>query len=244
MIHGKEENVKDLLTYAFSFSRSKKIIIESFIVKDHPFLIGGDIFVVDGKVELWGLLNCHRDATVNPLVPVGKSYPLLLNETQVQIAKQTLQSLVSKLNIKTGSMNVELVITKDQKCYLLDVGPRAGGNMIPDLLGMIFDVDVVKMAVQVAMGDSVQVESPCRDVYFATHNLHSNKNGVFSRIEFDDRLEQHIVKKCIYKKENDSVEYFDYATKAIGIIFMKFDSKQQMLDIIENINEYYKVILK
>lgn len=244
VIHGKEENVKKLLTYAFSFSRSKKIIIESFIVKDHPFLIGGDIFVVDGKVELWGLLNCHRDAMVNPLVPVGKSYPLLLTETQVQIAKQTLQSLVSKLNIKSGSMNVELVITKDQKCYLLDIGPRAGGNMIPDLLGMIFDVDVVKMAVQVAMGESVQVEFPCRDVYYATHNLHSSKKGLFSRIEFDGRLEQHIVKKCIYKKENDSVEYFDYATKAIGIIFMKFDSLKQMRSFLFDINRYINIVLK
>ena len=68
------------LDFAFSFSRSHRVIIEEFIEKKHEYLIGGDIFVNDGKVVLWGLLNCHRDNTVNPLVPVGKSYPLLLDK--------------------------------------------------------------------------------------------------------------------------------------------------------------------
>lgn len=68
---------KDLdsaMNFAFSFSRSHRVIIEEFIEKKHEYLIGGDIFVADGQVILWGLLNCHRDNRVNPLVPVGKSY--------------------------------------------------------------------------------------------------------------------------------------------------------------------------
>ena len=81
--------------------------------KKHPYLIGGDIFVVEGKIVLWGLLNCHRDSLVNPLVPVGKSYPLELEENDIQNVKTTLATMVEKLSIKNGSMNVELVVDKE-----------------------------------------------------------------------------------------------------------------------------------
>ena len=137
--------------FAFSFSRGHRIIIEEFIEKKHPYLIGGDIFVSDGKVIQWGLMNCHRDQNVNPLVPVGKSYPPLLEEADLQAVKDTLQRLVTELGISFGPMNVELIVDANNRVFPVDIGPRSGGNMIPDLLGMIFGCDVVEMSVRAAM---------------------------------------------------------------------------------------------
>ena len=57
-------------------------------------------------------------------------------------------------------------------------------------------------------------------------------------------LEKKIIKKCIYKKDGDKVEFFDNAAKALGIIFMKFDSQEEMNDILGNINSYYKVVVE
>lgn len=232
------------LDFAFSFSRSHRIIVEEFIEKKHEYLIGGDIFVDDGKVVLWGLLNCHRDETVNPLVPVGKSYPLLLDKEDEESVHVTLQSMVDKLGLKFGSVNVELVVDKNNRVWPIDVGPRAGGNMIPDLLGMVFGVDVVKMAVLAAMGEQLNCKIGTETPFYATHNLHSDKNGTYKRIEFSDELEKRIVKKCLYKKDGDIVEFFDNAAKALGIIFMKFDSQEEMSSILGNINKYYKVVVE
>ncbi len=126
------------IDFAFSFSRGHRIIIEEYIEKKHSYLIGGDIFVSGGKVIQWGLMNCHRDSRVNPLVPVGKSYPPLLKVTDLQAVKDTLQRLVTELGIKFGPMNVELIVDANNRVFPIDIGPRSGGNMIPDLLGMIF----------------------------------------------------------------------------------------------------------
>ena len=76
-----EDGLTIAFEFAFSFSRCHRIIVEHFIEKKHPYLIGGDVFIENGKIVLWGLLNCHRDNSVNPLVPVGKSYPLQLETT-------------------------------------------------------------------------------------------------------------------------------------------------------------------
>lgn len=236
--------LNEALDFAFSFSRSHRVIVEEYIEKKHEYLIGGDIFVNDGKVVLWGLMNCHRDNTVNPLVPVGKSYPLLLDKEDEDSVHATLQSMVDKLGLKFGSVNVELVVDKNNRVWPIDVGPRAGGNMIPDLLGMIFGVDVVEMAVLAAMGEPLKCMVGVGTPFYATHNLHTNKNGIYKGIEFSEELEKRIVKKCLYKKDGDKVEFFDNAAKALGIIFMKFDSQEEMSSILGRINEHYKVVVE
>ena len=238
------DKVEEALEFAFSFSRGKRIIIEEFIEKKHPYLIGGDVFVVDGKIVLWGLLNCHRDDRVNKLVPVGKSYPLALCDEDIQRVHDTLQAMVDKLNIRHGAMNVELVIDKNDRVWPIDVGPRNGGNMIPDLLGMIFSVDVVDLSVRAAMGESVSSEINEGKPFFATHNLHSDRDGNYVDIKFDEKIEKYIVRKCLYKKEGDEVEFFDNASKALGIIFLKFDSPEEMSDILRNIYDHITIVLK
>lgn len=234
----------DALDRAFSFSRQHRIIIEEFIEKKHEYLIGGDLFVENGKIVLWGLLNCHRDNEVNSLVPIGKSYPLLIDIQDEIKVKKTLQRLVACLDLKFGSINVELIVDKNDRIWLIDVGPRAGGNMIPDLLSYIFKVDVVKMAILTAMGENINVNIDKGIPYYATHNLHSNKNGELVKINFSQNLENKIIKKVLYKEKGDLIQYFDEASKALGIIFLKFDNPKQMYSILANINKYYEVVIR
>ena len=230
--------------FAFSFSRGGRIVIEEFIEQDHPYLIGGDLFISDGKIIMWGLMNCHRDSRVNPLVPVGKSYPPTISDEYLNAIKSTLQIMIDKLQIKSGAMNVELVVDSKGRVFPIDVGPRNGGNMIPDLLGCIFNVDVVKMTIKSAMGEMSTSNINEPKPYYATHNLHSAENGIYDHIEYSPEIEKYIIRKSEYKKPGDDVEYFDNASKALGILFLKFDSKEQMTDILDKITTMYNVILK
>lgn len=230
--------------FAFSFSRESRIVIEEFIEKDHPYLIGGDLFISEGKVIMWGLMNCHRDSRVNPLVPVGKSYPPTISDEYLNAIKNTLQTMIDKLKIKNGAMNVELVVDNRGRAFPIDVGPRNGGNMIPDLLGYIFNVDVVEMTIKAAMGEISALDINEPKPYYATHNLHSAENGIYDYIEYSPELEKYIIRKYEYKKPGDEVEYFDNASKALGILFLKFDSGEQMTDILDRVTTMYKVVLK
>jgi biotin carboxylase len=138
-------------------------------------------------------------------------------------------------------MNVELVIDKNNRCFLIDVGPRSGGNMIPDLLGMIFDVDIPELCVKCAMGEEIEVNAKDGHLYYATHNLHSNKNGILVDIKFSKDIEKFIIKKCIYVKRGDNIQYFDNAAKVLGIIFLKFNNGEEMNKILSHINDYINV---
>ena len=239
-----EDGLKDALDFAFSYSRCHRIIIEHFIEKKHPYLIGGDIFIENGKIVLWGLMNCHRDNSVNPLVPVGKSYPLQLEAEDIQHVKETLSAMVEKLGIRNGSMNVELVVERSDRVWPIDVGPRSGGNMIPDLLGDMFGVDIAEMSVEAAIGTEIKGNIHEPNGFYATHNLHSNKNGVYKGIVFSPEIEPYIYRKCLYKKVGDPVEYFDNAAKCLGIVFFKFLDGITMKNVLENINDLITIELQ
>ncbi len=239
------DELEDAVKYAKQFSRNNIIQVEEYIEKDHKYMVGGDIFVVNGEIKFWGLLNCHRDNSVNTLVPIGKSFPLNLSIERQTLIKTELNKLIKSLNIKFGAFNVELMITKDDKLYFIELGPRNGGNMIPDLLSMISGIDLVTATIKFAVGEqNCSVNFEGNNKFLATHNLHSNRNGIYKNIIFDPKLENYIIRKNIYKKQGDPVEFFDGANKALGIIFMEFDTENEMKAILSNINDYINIILE
>ncbi len=238
------EGLEHAVQSAFSCSRVHRIIVEHYIQKKHTYLIGGDIFVINGQIVLWGLLNCHRDLNANPLVPAGKSFPLKIKQSDIENVKHTLSALVEKLNFQNGPMNVELVIDENNRVWPVDIGPRSGGNRIPDLLGDIFGVNIAKMSIDAAMGNPVSCETEQAEGFYATYNLHSCKNGIYRGTVFSSEIEKYIYRKCIYKESGDTVEFFDNASKCLGIIFMKFPDEHCMDTILGNIHLHIQIILE
>lgn len=242
-IYGAQD-LEGAFRFASEHSRNKIIQIEEYIRMDHAYIVGGDIFVVNGKVKFWGLLNCHRDYDVNPLVPVGKSYPLDMSRYRIEIIHQEIQRLINSLKLQFGAFNVELLFNENDQLYFIEMGPRNGGNMIPDLLSMISGKNMIAATIECAMGNyEIDIAFDQCNEYYATYNLHSKRDGSYISIEFADNLEKHIIKKVLYKKEGDNVYFFDSADKALGIIFMKFNNKEELQQLLNNINRYIQIKL-
>ena len=228
---------------ASGYSRNKTLIIEEFIESGFPAVIGGDIFVWNGKIILYGEMSCLRDDDGKGLIPIGEKKPSGLNDNQVQRVHHELQRLISMLDIRFGEMNIELLLDRNDNVHFLEIGPRAGGNMIPLQLSDAFGTDLVKANVLVAMGEDPQIEGMPREGCFVTYVLHSHKDGVFSGVDFSNEIAPYIYRKVIYKREGEPVEVFDGARKAIGIIFLHFHNERQVEDFCERKDELVKVIL-
>ncbi len=229
---------------AMENSRGKVVIIEEFIEREHEYMIAGDAFVIDGKVVYFGLLNSYRDFNVNEFVPIGTSYPTLLNEEKIEKVKHEVQRVVDLLEIKNGALNLELMFDCSGRIYIIEIGPRNGGNMIPDLLKMATDVDLISATVESALGETnLYINGTEEKRYYSTYVIHSNKDGVLKNIKFDDRIKDNLIRKIIYKNEGDFVECFNGANKALGIVFLKFNSLNEQIEIQNNINDLIKVEL-
>lgn len=239
--------LEEAIAWADSYSRNKVLLIEEYIQRGFPSVVGGDIFVWDGKIFLYGEMECLRDSVRSPLIPIGKKKPASLNEEQRVRLYSELQRIVTALDIRFGEMNIEIILDKDDNVHFLELGPRAGGNMIPIQLSDAFGIDLVKANVQAAMGetpDFIGTEFKSLSGCYMHYVLHSYENGFFKDVEIDDSISRFIYRKIIYKNTGDVVESFDEAGKAIGILFLHFDTVDEMEHFCKNHNSLIKIILR
>lgn len=246
-IINETEELNKAISYAKSYSRNNELIIEEYIERSFPSVIGGDIFVWDGKIVLYGLMECLRDLTNSPLIPIGEKKPLLVSEEEESLIKSELQRVITTLGIRFGELNVEILLDKNHKVHFLELGPRAGGNMIPIQLSDAYGIDLVEANVKAAMGEdpsfinkALSVKSGC----YMHYVLHSYNSGNFRSVSIDKSIEDKIYRKVIYKKEGDKIEYFDGAGKAIGIIFLHFNNVDEMEFFCRNHNSLVNIELK
>lgn len=223
---------------ALQFSRCKRVLVERKIENAYPYILGGDGFLVDGVMKFSCLMNCQRDMKCNPLVPVGKSIPSVFLPLEREKSENLIQKALSLLNMKIGALNLEAMVNTEGKVFILEIGPRNGGNLIPEQIKFLTGVDMVDLTIKSAMGmdlgDLQQVEPRG---YVASHVIHSRKTGTLAELSFSQLLEERISYRLLYKKPGDPVERFEGANQAIGIIMMRFSSEEEMHETLDTIYE-------
>lgn len=239
------EEVEEKLKYAMSFSRGKRIIVEEFVEK-LGYQIAGDGLSIDGKLVFRYFANDHFNSKcVNPFVPISASFPYEQpKEIQDKIHCE-IQKLLTALNMKTSTYNFDMRIDKDYNVYLMEVAPRDGGNYIPDVIRYATGVDLVECSIKAAMGEKIDI-SKFREPsgfysYFAVHSL---KDGILDRVEFTEEGKKYILENHVVKQPGDEIAAFTGANTTLGCLIMKFDSFEQMIHMMDNSEEWCKVILK
>ena len=237
-------DIEKAVAHADCYSRNKILIAEEFIQRGFPSVIGGDIFVENGRIVLYGDMACLRGDGGKSLIPIGKKKPNGLNPLQISNLHSELQRLISALGIRGGELNIEALIDLEDNVHFLEVGPRAGGNMIPIQLSDAYGIDLIRANVAVAMGESAGLAPAEPTDCYMTYVLHSHCDGIYQGVSYSPEIEPYIYRKVHYKKEGDHVEAFDGAGKALGIVFMRFPDPAAMNAAERNIDSLIQVALK
>jgi biotin carboxylase len=226
------------LAHASDFSRNGVLILEEYIKYGFPRVIGGDVFVVDGEVRFWGLMSCLRDYCLGGLVPVGERSPSGLTPKQDAAVREQIQALVTSLGIRFGELNVEIIVGEGDVPYLLELGARAGGNMIPIQLSDLSGIDLVEANVRYAMADtSMPVDFDGCGGAYSTYVLHAGRAGTFRELRISPEVADHVYRTVMYVEPGCEVEPLDGANKALGIVFLKFDDAIQLEGMCETLGE-------
>lgn len=235
--------IDEAVTIARSRSRSGVVIAEEFIERDHPFVIEGEVFVVDGAVRSWGLINSIRDERTNPLLPAAYSYPLQQPQERVALVKSEVSRLVEESGVRYGAFNLEMIIDKDDRLFFLDVGPRNGGNMLPEFIGMIGGRDVIGATMMAAVGEwgSIDVDLDGGGGYWGLGVLHSDMPGVFESIAYSAEAQKYLVKECLDVQRGGQVSRFDICSDLVGLSFFHFDNVGAMGRVMEHPYESMRV---
>lgn len=237
------EQAKELLEYAMPYSRGHRIIVEEFVEK-YGYQIAGDGLSIDGKLVFRCFANDHFDTRCkNPFVPVAASFPYNMSDDVQDKIHDTIQRLLTLLDMRTSTYNFDMRIDKDFNVYLMEVAPRDGGNYIPQAIKYATGVDLVECSVKAAMGEKIDIPKQIQMkgcwAYYAVHSL---KNGVLKQVAINPEVEKnHVVENHLIVKPGDEIHSFIGANSTLGILVMKFDSLEQMLDMIEHADKWIRI---
>lgn len=241
-----KKQLKDFFKDAQSYSRVKIVIIEEFIEKQGP-QISGDAFSVEGKLVFHCLGNEFYSTKVDKdFAPLGECWPTIMPHSVIDQLTQDLQRLISSLGMKSTAYNVEAIYGNDGKVYILELGARSGGSLIPQITALATGVDMVPYVIKAAMGED------CSDLkmapvkgFWSNYMAHANETGYYNGISFEEDFKNnHLVDYVSETKIGDPIHKYRDAQDCVGELILKYDSQEQMFQMIEDMNKYVTILVK
>ncbi|MEE9430452.1 MAG: ATP-grasp domain-containing protein [Melioribacteraceae bacterium] len=225
------------------YSFKKKVVVEQYIKKT-IYEMDGDGFVWNGKLQFRCFGNQHNDIRCNPYVPSGISFPYVQGKSIQQKAHNEIERALNLLDMKVGGLNIEYLTDENEEVFILEIGPRSGGNLIPDVIKYSTGVDLIAYSVEGALGkDCSDLTMKNSQGFYASYIIHSIEDGILNSININDELKENIIEENIWKKKNDSVIKFNGSNGTIGTMILKFSSSDEMIYKMDNMNKYIKVEL-
>lgn len=110
----------------------------------------GEAFLQDGRVALLGLSD--RVVAAPQVVAVGHDMAPRDERLTAEVVRQ-LELVCAEAGYADGPVNLDLFVTPDDAVVLIEMGTRIGGNGMGEALGLMYGVDTVAAAVQLAIGE-------------------------------------------------------------------------------------------
>lgn len=242
----KIEELEKAIEYALNFSRAKRFIIEEYVEK-YGYQIAGDGFSIDGKLAFRCFANDHFILNNgNPFVPIGASFPYNMPIEIHNKIHSEIQRLFTLLNLKTGAYNFDIRIDKDKNVFLMEIGARNGGNLIPQVIKYATGVDMVEYTIKAAMGeDCSSLKMVEQKGFWAYYAVHSNKAGTLKAINIKEELKKNnIVEQDMMCNIGDKVSSYNGSNGTLGIMILKFSSMDEMLYKMDNMDEFIQVVVE
>jgi len=241
-----KKQLKVFFEDALSYSREKIVIIEEFIEKEGP-QISGDAFSVEGELVFHCLGNEFYSTKVDKdFAPLGECWPTIMPQSVIDQLVQDLQRLISSLGMKSTAYNVEAIYGKDGKVYILELGARSGGSLIPQITALATGVDMVPYVIKAAMGeDCSELKMTPVKGFWSNYMAHANETGRYNGIAFDEVFQKkHLVDYVSETKIGDSIHKYRDAQDCVGELIIRYDNQEQMFQMIENMNKYVTILVK
>ena len=237
------DKLKNALDYAFDHSLSNAIIIEDFIIKKGK-QICGDGFMQRGELVFIGFGDGHFYDNDQYLAPWGETFPSThlgshLNNAKVKIAK-----VLKRVGMNNGPFNIDLFITDDGNSFINEIGPRSGGNYIPQATYLNTGVDLIGGAVEIALNNKFQLNNLIKkgNYFFACYMVHSKKDaGRLNNVTFSPEFKEHLLVYHPYLKKGDQITPFHKGSDAIGNAILRFASFEKMKSFYCNIHDHITI---
>lgn len=233
--------IDEAIDKAIYFSRNRTIVAEEYIATPYHQL-HGDAFVYNGIIQHI-MLGDQWFGGKDNLTPIATTFPSSLPVGLINRVYNEVQRFITKSEFSTGGINIEVRISENGDIYLLEVGPRCGGNYTHEAIRVAGGFDFINATLDAADGNCYDFKpaSPSSAAYIV---LHSHSDGIFNTVTYSAELQSSVLATHMYRRPGDKISAFRNAADAVGVIVCRFESKEMMRNIIENLSQHCEVVRK
>lgn len=231
--------LEEAFILASSFSRCGRVIVEGYIPTPY-YQLHGDGVVYDGKLQFLIL----GDQRFHHSVPIGSSVPSTLDGSLLRKAEKEVARLLECIEFRSGGINVEVRITEEGDIYIIEIGPRTGGNYIPQLMQKASGEDEMTAVLQMAMGDPHNIGMSKQIECYFQYIIGSDEAGRFQEIFIDQYIKDKVEELFVHKEKGDWVEEYENSNGVVGVALIKFGNITEMEQDIKNIKQHIRVVVR
>lgn len=228
----KPEDLREAIKIALDGAHNGAFIIEDFLTFE-GYHSSTDPFTVDGELKFATYSDQLFDPEAdNPYTPAYIIWPSSMKQEHQDELTREIQRLMNLLDMKTGIYNIETCVANNGKPYIMEVSPRGGGCKIAELQRLAYGTDLIEAEVRKAIGLPVEEikQTEC-DGYWCEMIVHARpeQSGVLRKVWVDPEIEEKYLRVVdLSAKPGDFVKPFTGANMALGDMFFRFDSREEL----------------
>lgn len=212
---------------AKAVTRSEEFIVEEFIEGEE---CGAQAFVQNGILEF---CMPHGDYVFDGDVgvPIGHWAPYDADPEVMEDMEETLAAAVRAMKLDNCAVNADFIL-KDGKPYVLEIGGRAGGTCLVELVSIYYGIDYYENMIKVAMGEHADFPTDRHDPC-ACHLLYSNVEGTLISQTDNNPENPDIVEVQFDRALSTKVSKFRIGPHRIGHVITKGETLEEAIDTLQ-----------
>lgn len=231
-------NTRDEAIHAYdeacAVTRESYVILEECIAGTNH---GTSVVIKNGKI-LGGI--CDNELYyLNKYLVSGACSPSKIPMCTMTELYRDIEKIAAALKLTDGVFHTQFMVEKGNKPVIIDPCRRAPGDLYILLAKYSTGIDFPAIFVEAEtcgeLPDSISLSY--RNI--ARVCVMTDKTGRYSGIEMADGIEQHIIDKLIWAEDGEEID--DCLKYKAGILFLEYDSFEELYDNFENFHERVKI---
>ena len=187
-------------------------------------------------------MDQHHNDEKNSNVPIGSSYPSVWPQEYQEKAKEILHSIFDHLHMRFGAFNSEFIVDGEGRVCVIEIGPRNGGNYIPNTLQYACGVDMMSASIRACVAEPYEDFLRIKYVRPATYYMiHSLRSGRLEHVSCATELRDRIIQQEMLAEPGDFVHAFRGGADGIGLMVVAFDDIGTMKEYMDHMWEHVVV---
>ncbi|WP_430934933.1 ATP-grasp domain-containing protein [Saccharicrinis sp. 156] len=236
------QELKNKIGSALRFSIEKKVIVEEFI--DTGFKqIHGDALVQNGELKFCCLGDQYFGEGHLHFAPVATTFPSFAPDYLLRKIEDDLRRFLKLVGYANGGINIEIRIDKEEKVYFIELAPRFGGNYIPKVISRVCNLNLIRYAFDIAVGNKVVIPKYKIDKRVFQFILRSKECGVFKSVSIQSNSFFNILNDYPIKKPGESISHDDVVSSIISVYNIQVRDLSVIDDVIYETEKYFNIEL-